>query len=258
MGARASGLRLSGIQGAFASAHLRSTASVPVIQRYTAKNRKETKRIRELRGEYIQLNGDDDEHYGPKFDKAVEAAATMDDVEQIVTKVKASKAVAAAKLAELHKSKASEPVAKAIPKPSTPSTPIVASTTSTPKPISKRTKFVPDTALRASLFGGSSYTPKPEPVVDPFAGLSSKVRPLAVAISQWNQSAMDGTSAKLSLTEQSELETWVTSQTTKGGKQKYIVNIGEGTGAYSDTWQFKVSGFASLGVKAATYHITLL
>jgi hypothetical protein len=111
-------------------------------------------------------------------------------------------------------------------------------------------------ALVLSMF---NFAPPPPPpaAVDPYAGLSARVRPLAQAISGWNQQAMAGTTVALSAAEQAELRTWVEGRRTAGGQQKYVVNVGPGTGQYAGKTQFKVTGFASLGAKAATYHITL-
>ena len=96
------------------------------------------------------------------------------------------------------------------------------------------------------------------PPVDRYAGLGPKLAKLAQSIEAWSASGMDGCSAQLSSGEQSTLKAWVESIETKGGNQKYVVNIGPGTGEdYADKIQFKVSGFGNVGGKAPTYHITL-
>lgn len=95
------------------------------------------------------------------------------------------------------------------------------------------------------------------PPVDRYAGLSPKLTKLVKRIEAWDTNSMDGCSAQLSSTEQSTLQAWVESIQTQGGKQKYVVNIGPGTGKYDTENQFKVSGFGNVGGKAPTYHITL-
>lgn len=109
----------------------------------------------------------------------------------------------------------------------------------------------PEQEILQSLFKSSKPTPKSEPIVDPYAGLSDKPRALATKIDKWNKNTMDGSSAKLNETEQVELRNWVEKHS------GWVVNIGEGTGEYHGKWQFKVSVPGNLSGKAPTYHITL-
>ena len=219
-----------------------------LIRRYPV-DKKNTKANKLLRDRYIKVKDPDDaDHYGAEFDERVLVTETIEAMELFVAKLEADKAARRVVV----------PPTPTVPAPSTgpaaslPVPSVVGSPVSGSGPAKKEKPKVTTYTV-----GPSGYVAKAEPVVDPYAGLSVKLRGLAVLISGWKKNSMDGTSASLSPTEQAQLQTWVESRETPSGKQKYVVNIGPGTGTYTGTQQFKVSGFGNVGGKAPTFHITL-
>lgn len=125
----------------------------------------------------------------------------------------------------------------------------------TPAPKSK--KDLEQEVLASFHYKSGPSASSSAPPVDRYAGLNANLTKLAKKIEAWDTSSMDGCNATLSSGEQQTLKAWVESIETKGHNQKYVVNIGPGTGDYAGKQQFKVSGFGNVGGKAPTYHITL-
>lgn len=105
------------------------------------------------------------------------------------------------------------------------------------------------------------YIPPPAPVVDHYAGLSARARVHAVSLKTNGVSnIMSGPLAKdttLTQTDLNQLRDWVEAQKTKSGLQKWVTNVGAGTGAYTGRWQFKVTGFGTTATStsAPTWHL---
>lgn len=63
--------------------------------------------------------------------------------------------------------------------------------------------------------------------------------------------------SELTQSDLNDLRSWAEAQKTPSGLQKWVTNVGSGTGAYSDRWQFKVTGFGttSTSTSAPTWHL---
>ena len=111
------------------------------------------------------------------------------------------------------------------------------------------------------VIGAATYTPPPQQIVDPYAGLNPRAKVHAQhLLTHGLGGQMSGTTDwTLTQSDVNDLRNWVVSQTTTGGNQKWVVNVGPGTGLHSHRNQFKVSGFGvvSGSTKAPTYHITI-
>jgi hypothetical protein len=111
------------------------------------------------------------------------------------------------------------------------------------------------------VIGAATYTPPPQQIIDPYAGLNPRAKVHAQhLLTHGLGGQMSGTTDwTLTQSDVNDLRNWVVSQTTTGGNQKWVVNVGPGTGQHSHRNQFKVSGFGvvSGSTKAPTYHITI-
>ena len=226
------------------------------IRRYLV-DKKNTKANKLLRDRYIKVKDPDDiEYYGNEFDNLVETTATIEKMETLVSGLESAKA---ARKIVLPPTPASPPPGQSpvvsTPKPVIP-VPSSAPGLSVPVPSTGPAPKIKPQVTTFTL-GPTGHVAKPAPVIDPYAGLSPKVRGLAVQIAAWKTNSMAGTAEALNPTEQAALQAWVESRQTASGKQKYVVNIGPGTGVHSNETQFKVSGFGNVGGKAPTFHITL-
>ena len=234
-------------------------ASGPTIQRYTV-DKKNTKANKLLRARYIKVKDPDDaEYYGNEFDGLVEETATIEKMEIFVAGLEKTKAAIKIVVPPIVASPSPGPTPEldgSKPAAGVPALPSSIPASSVPDPGTGPTRKEKSKTTTYTL-GPSAYVAKPTLVVDPYAGLPVKLRGLAVQITAWKTNSMVGTAETLSASERDTLQAWVESRRTASGKQKYVVNIGPGTGLYTGETQFKVSGFGSVGGKAPTFHITL-
>lgn len=134
-----------------------------------------------------------------------------------------------------------------------PETPTVSS------PVKKT--VTPKPAKEVIIIASAPYVPPPAPVVDPYVGLSARAKVHAVSLrTNGVSNIMSGPLTKdttLTQTDLNQLRDWVEAQKTPSGLQKWVTNVGQGTGLYSSRWQFKVTGFGTTATStsAPTWHL---
>lgn len=142
-------------------------------------------------------------------------------------------------------------------------TPQGTQTISTPKPHPKPSvpTTQPGNSTPTISIGLTPYQPPPQVIVDPYAGLNTRTKPHAQRLltTGLGGTMTGATDMSLNQGDINELRNWVEKQETNSGLQKWVVNVGPGTGTFSLNNQFKVTGFGTVvGTnKAPTYHVTI-
>jgi hypothetical protein len=175
-------------------------------------------------------------------------AEDMPDLNRLVRKA-ISDGVARAKAPAptLSKKAETELVAKEL----TPTTPVIVAPAKKP--------VTPKPTKEVITMGSASYVAPP--AIDPYVGLSANAKVHALALRTHGVGTiMSGPLTKDTSLTQSDLDqlrNWVEAQKTTGGQQKWVTNVGWGSGAYSTRWQFKVTGFGttSTSTSAPTWHL---